>query len=141
MRYGQVIDYQAHEPVHQYLATCYAKTRFDVIIDAFGVQDLYTHCADYLEPGKPFVSVGVVFQEYSISSLLYASSLMLKNTWWPKILGCGLRDYVCVSGFTSLEAMEKLGKMVEEGKLKVVVDSCWDMEDFLRVRLGYAYQR
>lgn len=133
MRYEQVIDYQAHEPVHRYLATCYSKTRFDVIIDAFGVQDLYTHCADYLEPGKPFISVGVAFQEYTVTNLLYASSSMLKNTWWPTLLGGGLREYVCVSGFTCLEALEWLRKMVEEDKLKVVIDSCWDMEDGLKV--------
>jgi hypothetical protein len=106
-----------------------------VVIDAHGVQDLYTHCADYLEPGKMFVSIGVAFHEYSVSSMLYASALMLKNTWLPRALGGGPRDYACISSFTSLEAMDRLRNVVEKGKMVIVVDSCWDMEDVLEVRM------
>jgi hypothetical protein len=136
IHYGQVIDYQEHAPVHQYLATHYSNAHFSAVIDAYGVQDLYTHCADYLDPGKPFVTVGVAFDEYTVSSIMYAVFLMMNNSLWPRVLGGVPREYASVSGFTNLEVMEKLGQLVEEGKMKVVVDSCWDMEDVLKVRLN-----
>jgi hypothetical protein len=105
------------------------------VIDARGVQDLYTYCGDYLDPGKKFVSIGVAFREYSVSSMLYAVGLMLKNTWLPRALGGGSRDYVRISSFVSLEAMDKLKNVVEKGKIAIVVDSCWDMEEVLEVSM------
>ena len=130
----QVIDYEAQAPVHRYLATHYSNTRFNSIIDAYGIQDLYSHCADYLSPGKPFVTVGVAFEEYTVSGMLYAAFLMLKNRLWPSVLGGVPREYANVTVIANLELVEKLRQLVEEGKIKVVVDSCWDMEDALKVR-------
>jgi hypothetical protein len=77
--------------------------------------------------------VGVALAEYTVSSMVYASSLMLKNNWWPRALGGGLRDYICVSAFVTLEDLQRLRELVEEGKLAVVLDSCWDMGDVLKV--------
>lgn len=91
------------------------------------------HCSDYLEPGKPFVSVGTAFDAYTVSSLLFASFLTRKNTWLPRVLGGGSHIYICVSGFVSPEALESLRGLVEDGKLMVVVDSCWEMTDVLKV--------
>jgi hypothetical protein len=131
------VDYEKYAPVHQYLADKFSDTRFSAIIDAYGIQELYTHCAEYLSPGKPFVTVGIAFKEYSISSMLKAASLMLRNILWPRLLGGVQRDYVNITGLVNLETIEKLGLLVEEGKLKVVVDSCWDMEDVLKVPILY----
>jgi len=77
--------------------------------------------------------VGVAFAEYTVSSMIYASSLMLKNTWWPRALGGGPRNYICVTAVATLEALQRLRELVEEGKLAVVLDSCWEMEDVLKV--------
>jgi hypothetical protein len=133
IRHEQVINYQAKAPVHQYLTTQYSNNRFNVIIDAYGSHELYAHCAGYLEPGKPFVTVGVAFARYTVSSMLYAVSLMLKDTWWPRALGGGRRDYICISAIVTLEALQRLRELVEQGKLAVVLDSCWDMGDVLKV--------
>jgi len=65
--------------------------------------------------------------------MVYATSLMLKNIWWPRALGGGPRDYICVSAFVTLEALQRLRELVEERKLAVVLDSCWDMGDILKV--------
>jgi hypothetical protein len=77
--------------------------------------------------------VGVAFAEYTVSSMVYATSLMLKNIWWPRALGGGPRDYICVSAFVTLEALQRLRELVEERKLAVVLDSCWGMGDVLKV--------
>ena len=77
--------------------------------------------------------MGVAFAEYTISSMLYALSLMLKNTWWPRALGGSPRDYICISAIVTLEALQRLGELVEQGKLAVELDSCWDLGDVLKV--------
>lgn len=136
MNLQQVIDYQANFPLSQYLTTQYSNGPFDVIIDAYGVQDLFTHCADYLKPGKSFVSVGIAHASYSVSSILYSTWLMMKNSFWPRMLGGIQRDFVCVQGFTSLPALERLGELAGEGILNIPLDSCWDMEDALKVMLS-----
>lgn len=79
------------------------------------------------------MTVGVAFKEYTASSLLYAVFLMLKNALWLAVLGGVSRQYVCVSGITNLASLEKLRQMVEESKLMIEIDSCWEMEDALKV--------
>lgn len=128
-----MIDYTEHETVTQYLTTNHSNARFDNIIDAYGVQELYDHCPAYLKEGGIFSTVGVAFKEYGFSSVLYSSLLILKNLYWPRVLGGVPRDYVCAAGITTLESMKKLEKLMEKGKLRVVIDSTWDMEDVQQV--------
>jgi NADPH:quinone reductase-like Zn-dependent oxidoreductase len=125
----QVIDYQEHAPIHQYLSAQYSDSPFCVAIDAYGIQELYTHCAKYLSPRGPFVTVGVAFKEYGIYSMFQSVSQILWNILWPRILGGVEREYAIISATADPETMGKLAEWVEKGKLKVVVDSCWDMED------------
>jgi Zinc-binding dehydrogenase len=131
------VDYEEHALMHQYLTEKFSDNRFSAVIDAYGIQELYTPCARYLAPGKPFATVGIAFVKYSFSSILEAVYLMLKNILWPRLLGGVQRDYVNVTGIANLATMENLGLLVEEGKLKVVVDSCWGMEDVLKVPIVY----
>ena len=58
---------------------------------------------------------------------------MLKNIFWPTILGGVNRPYVPVQGFVTLAGLQKLKELVEKGELDVVVDSVWKMEDILGV--------
>ena len=67
--------------------------------------------------------------------MLYAALLMLKNNFWPRILGGVPRYYVGPTGIATLESMEKLKKLMEDGKLRVVIDSTWNMEDVQQVRI------
>jgi len=73
--FPQVVDYEANAPVYQYLAKQYSHLRFDCVIDAFGVQEFYVHCHQFLTEGKPFVTVGPAFREYSSLSLLFTVSI------------------------------------------------------------------
>ncbi len=123
----------ANAPVHQYLAAKYSEIPFNVIIDARGVQELFSHCASYLAPGKPFVTVGIALADYSTSSMLYAVSCMLYNMLWPRLLGGVDRPIAQITGLVSLTGLEKLANLVEEGKLDVVLDSCWSMGDVVKV--------
>lgn len=131
----QVIDYTAYSPVHTHLAAQHglSASPFDLIIDCYGIQDLWTHCASYLSPKGAFITVGVAHSQYTVPSILYATSLMLRNSFWPTILGGVNRPYVCVQGFVTLSGLEKLRDWVGKGELQVVVDSVWKMEDALLV--------
>ncbi|MCJ1246215.1 zinc ion binding [Trapelia coarctata] len=132
----EVIDYTAHSPVSAYLAKRFSATPFSAIIDAYGIQDIFTHCESYLAEGKPFVTVGVAIKDYSITGVLSAGFQMMSNSLWPRMLGGVNRDYVQVSAIANLEAMTKLAGLVEGGKLRVVRDGEWGMGDALK-----AYER
>lgn len=59
--------------------------------------------------------------------------MMFKNTLQPIWLGGVPRKYVRVTGLVTPQRLRELGKLVEEGKLKVPIDSCWEMQDAQKV--------
>ena len=58
------------------------------------------------------------------------------NTWWPTWLGGVPRRYAMFIAPPSKDDAVVLIKLVEEGKLKISVDSVFSMEDAIR-----AYER
>lgn len=61
--------------------------------------------------------------------------MMLKNPLLPVWLGGVPRKYESVVGLVNEESMQELGRLVEDGKLRGVVDEVWEMED---VKKAYA---
>jgi hypothetical protein len=59
---------------------------------------------------------------------------MISNTLWPRWLGGVDRPYLSARGFASLEGLERVSRLAEEG-LKVPIDSVWDLKDALKVYL------
>jgi hypothetical protein len=100
------------------------------------VQEIYSNCGNYLSAGKPFVTVGIAHKDLSYSSMLYVVFRMVTNRWLSLLPGEGRRSYLLVAATMNLEATEKLRSMAEQGKLSVPIDSCWDMEHALQVRLN-----
>ena len=117
-----------------HLASQFSDQRFDAVIDAYGVRELYSKCGDYLKRGKPFVTVGVAHKNYSYSGMLDAVWGMVMNSVASLFPGEGRRSYLQVNATVHLEALERLRSLVEQEKLRVPVDSCWDMSDALQVR-------
>ncbi|KAG4433027.1 hypothetical protein IFR05_011488 [Cadophora sp. M221] len=132
----EVIDYQEHAPVHKFLATEFGKDQFDVVIDAFGIQEIFHNSEGYLKPGHPCVTVGPAMPTYSMGAILYSLGQMASNFLWPRILGGTNRPYVQASSFVGLKEIQRLADLAQDGTLKVLIDSCWDMEDVLK-----AYER
>ena len=124
-----------HTPVYQFLGARFSSTRFSTIIDAHGSQGIFNHCPDYLTEGKQYVTVGPALEDYTVSVMISAVLLMVKNGLRLRALGGVPRDYVQVASVANSGAMEMLVKLVEEKKLRMVVDSCSNMEDALKVRL------
>ncbi|KAE8443284.1 hypothetical protein EG329_002000 [Mollisiaceae sp. DMI_Dod_QoI] len=134
----EVIDYREHAPVHKYLTERFSKDPFDWVLDAVGVQDLWLHCASYLKPGRPFITIGNSLppDDYSYSSILYGVGQMISNAFWPRFLGGVNRPWGQVTGIANLKAMRRLVHMIDEDKLKVITDSVWSFQDVL-----LAYER
>ena len=131
----EVIDYMAHSSLHDFLVKSYSTRPFDAIIDTVGSQDLYTHSPAYLHEGKPFLNLGSGFTaEISLRDVLYMAWSMTSNYLWPRLLWGTPREYIFFGAKPDGVTLERLRQYVDEGKLKGVTDSVWDMEDALKVR-------
>ena len=113
----------------------YGAQRFDVVVDCVGIQELFLHCEGFLKPGRPYVTVGPSVPSYTVSNMFCSVGQMIKNFLLPPILGGVARLYLQVTGIANLKDMGRLAEMAREGNLKVPIDSCWEMEDALKVRL------
>ncbi|CZT00213.1 related to zinc-binding oxidoreductase [Rhynchosporium agropyri] len=133
---NEVIDYQENAPVHKFLSAEFENDKFDVVMDAFGVQELFSNCEGFLKPGATFVSVGVALQTYSMGSILYSACQMAGNLLRPRILGGVNRQYLQVAATVTLNEMQRLADMARDGKLRVPIDSVWEIDDVLK-----AYER
>ncbi|KAH7125534.1 hypothetical protein B0J11DRAFT_528623, partial [Dendryphion nanum] len=139
---NEVIDYKLHAPVHKYLKQTYADSRFNAVIDAVGIQDLFNNCPSFLAEGKPFISVGPRAKKYSFIGILSTVGLMAQNLLWPRILGGVPRPYIQATGISNLEALRTLADMVEQGIIKVHIGLLVDMENaqqaYTRMLSGHA---
>ena len=115
-------------PLPDHLARMYRDRPFDVILDTVGTQTLYERSSSYLKPKGVYVNVG------SMEGFMWTLWCWAKNALWPTILGGTPRRYVMFSTVTNGRSAEKLAEMVETGKLRVVVDSVFEMDRVLEVR-------
>ena len=130
----EVVDYTKHDALHEHLATEYVSKPFDAIIDTVGVQPLYTRSPAYLKVDGPFLNIGSGFgKDIGFANILGTMWSMAQNFLWPKLLGGTPRVYGFISADPNQKQLAKLKRMVEEGKLRMPVDSLWDMEDGLKV--------
>ncbi|OBT65314.1 hypothetical protein VE03_04596 [Pseudogymnoascus sp. 23342-1-I1] len=137
---GEVVDYVAHAPVYEELAKrCRLGGEwgvgFDVVIDAFGVQELWNNCAKFLKREGRWVTVGVAIKEYSVLAMLGAVCKMAGNALWPVWAGGVDRRYLQVTATANGEELRELGGMVERGEVKGVVEGVWEMGE-----IGEAYE-
>ncbi|OAG10875.1 NAD(P)-binding protein [Paraphaeosphaeria sporulosa] len=130
----EVIDRTAHCPLHEHLKVMFGSSRFDAVIDAAGVQELFNTCPEILKEGKPYVTVGPRPGSYTILGMLSMIKSMAENLLWPKILGGVARDYRQVTGIATPKAMADLVKMVQAGTLKVHVGTLVKIE---QAKQGY----
>jgi len=120
----------------EYLAEKYSEQPFDVVIDAYGVQELYTNCAGFLKTDGLFVTVGIAFKEYSYGSLFVAVKDMLRNILVSAWGGRDRRRYVQVASTCNLEGLQRLKTMCEDQNMRVPIDSSWSFDDVLKVRFN-----
>ena len=130
----EVVDYTKHDALHKHLAVEYASQPFDAIIDTVGVQPLYNGSPAYLKANGLFLNIGSgPGKDIGVGHLLGMVWSLAQNFLWPKILGGTPRVYGFVSAESNSKQLAKLKRLVEEGKLRIPIDSLWDMEDGLKV--------
>ncbi|KAF8865176.1 putative zinc alcohol dehydrogenase [Acephala macrosclerotiorum] len=94
---------------------------FGRVLDNVGTpESLYRECHHFLRPGHNYVQV--------TATILSAARQLLQ----PGFLGGGKRklDLVVLSGKQT--ALIQLGEWVQEGKIKVIIDSTFEFEDALK---------
>ncbi|KIJ43183.1 hypothetical protein M422DRAFT_170065 [Sphaerobolus stellatus SS14] len=126
----QIVDYRTNKPLHKYLGLEYEKQPFDAIFDTIGTQDLFIYSPQYLKPNGTVVNVG----NFEGPSMTVFRSFI--NTWLPVFLGGIPRNYLMISTTPNGNKAARLGQLVEEGKLRVVVDEIVEFEDVLRVSIA-----
>ncbi|KAJ7203614.1 hypothetical protein GGX14DRAFT_698965 [Mycena pura] len=122
----EVVDYRANAPLPAYLARTYAAQPFNYIFDTIGTQALFDECAAYLAQTGLLVNVGN-FEGFG--STIWRAVV---NTYLPRIFGGVPRRYVMVSTTPTGEKAAALARMVEERRLRVVVDEVFEFEDALK---------
>jgi len=128
---GQFVDYRKHDPLPAYLASQYEAAPFDFLFDCVGLQTLYVNSPAYLKTDGMVINIGSM--EGGLGATL---KNWIFNTWWPTWLGGVPRRYIIFSTPPTKDDAVVLIKLVEEGKLKVSVDSVFSMENAIR-----AYER
>lgn len=93
------------------------------MLDCVGVQDLFENSPAYLKPEGAVVNVG------ALQGFLSLARNALFNTLLPTWLGGVPRRYITFSTPPAHDDNVYLIQLMEEGRLRVPVDSIFDMED------------
>jgi NADPH:quinone reductase-like Zn-dependent oxidoreductase len=128
-----VIDYQIFVPIHEHLAKIFGAQRFDTVVDCVGSEQLFLHCAGFLRSAMPYVSVGPSVPRYTISNMIYSIGQMMRNFLLPPLLGGVDRPYLQVTAIANQKDLKRLAQMVIDRKLRVPLDSSWELKDALKV--------
>ncbi|KAJ4299057.1 hypothetical protein N0V90_004301 [Kalmusia sp. IMI 367209] len=110
----EIIDYKSKDLVD----TLKKKGQiFNLVVDNVGMpSNLYSSCHHFVVHHGKFVQVGA---EVGIASAIQHAS----------ILGGGRRKYQFIMLKSKHEQLVQLAKWIEEGRIKVVIDSVWEYDD------------
>ncbi|KIP01277.1 hypothetical protein PHLGIDRAFT_38344, partial [Phlebiopsis gigantea 11061_1 CR5-6] len=130
--YGWVpfVDY-TKAPVHEQLAGNPPARKFHAFFEAVGTADprLYLNCEAYLAPGGTFATVG---PQPGVGGGIGGLVRTVLEAFRPRFLGGVDRSWVVTSVADRPDEFEALGKYIEDGKVKTVVDSVFAFEDVLK---------
>ncbi|CAK1356238.1 unnamed protein product [Cercospora beticola] len=129
----EVLDYKEADIVQQLKS---ADKPFDMILDNVGVPtNLYRISHEFLTSKGTYVQVGNGM-DFS------AFRVLLGNMFLPSFLGGGKRKYVFAVTKPNREDLQQLATWVQEGKIRVIVDSVYDFgsarEAFAKLKTGRA---
>ncbi|KAH6894522.1 hypothetical protein B0T10DRAFT_558649 [Thelonectria olida] len=128
----EVLDYTSLGSLPGHLAEAYGSHQFDVILDTVGSQPLYKSSPKYLKVAGPFINVGTVEVKSQVGSILRWAT----NANLPAMLGGVPRKYIMFSAPLSGAGAKALAAFVADGKLKIIVDSTFALEEAIK-----AYER
>jgi NADPH:quinone reductase-like Zn-dependent oxidoreductase len=109
--------------------------QFDSILDCAGIQALYSNSPAYLKPLGPVVNVG------AFEGVFKTLGNWFVNTWCPIWLGGVPRRYIMFSTPPTVDSATYTARLIEEGKIRILIDSVWDMEDVVDAYARIATKR
>jgi NADPH:quinone reductase-like Zn-dependent oxidoreductase len=125
-----VVDYTTRESLAAHFADKHADDRFDAVLDTVGIQDLHVHSPAYLKEKGLFLDVGVMAVAPTWRAFLGLFAMLANNLVYPSFLPRGVvRKYAFFSRSANEEDLRRIVELVEDGKLKVEIDSVWAMQD------------
>ncbi|MCJ1281491.1 hypothetical protein MMC26_000811 [Xylographa opegraphella] len=127
----QVIDYTKQDVVAALEKIAQSQGGpFDLVVDNVGgATPVYWQSHRYLTPTGKFVAVG---GDPSLQGVVDFAKIFL----WPRFLGGGQRKYVIFSAVANAEGYRVVAEMLAEGKVRVVIEEIYGLED-----LGRAFER
>lgn len=128
----QIIDYSQVNSVPAALEKSYSASQFDAILDTVGSPELFRRCPKYLKPEGLFINVGDGDAQTGRLGLILRT---LQNVLQPAILGGVPRRYITFSAPLNGQNAAHLGNLASKGKMLVLIDSTFSLEDALSVRL------
>ena len=122
-------------PLHEYLIKAHCDKPFDAIFDVAGDTAMQKNCAKYTTESACFVQLGSLEAAkspswYALLSYLIPAKLERYRPLW---LGGVPRKHRMMNGTPGNGGVQRAARLAEEGKLKVVLDSVWDLEDAKKV--------
>ncbi|KAH7109322.1 hypothetical protein B0J13DRAFT_591270 [Dactylonectria estremocensis] len=125
----EFVDYKKHASLPDYLASAFGSQPFDSILDCVGSQALYANSPRYLRPGGPLVNIGAFDMG---DGILRQMVRWFMNSWCPTWLGGIPRPYILFSNTPNIHQVLTLVEMVEQGRLKLILDSEFAMENLIK---------
>ena len=115
-----MIDYRKKDIV----AELKKMPKFDLVVDNVGLPaNLYWDAPSFTKPNAPYAQVGA-----PAVSLGFVWQNLCK-TLWPGWLGGGQRPWEFLHLVSKVEDYAQLGRWMQEGKVRAVVDEVFGMED------------
>ncbi len=128
-----VIDYKTQDVV----AELKKMQPVDLVIDNVGFPaNLYWHMPAFSNPTAPYIQVGAP----AVSPGFIFGNLF--KTYWPGWLGGGKRPWEFNDLVNKHEDFAELGRMIQEKKVRVIIDEVFDTQDkgpvraYAKLRLG-----
>ncbi|RMZ92381.1 hypothetical protein DV736_g381, partial [Chaetothyriales sp. CBS 134916] len=122
----EFVDYQKHQPVPAYLSQQYGNRPFDFVLDCVGTQALFVHSLAYLKAEGAVVNIG------AIDGFAEMAHNWVFNRWLPTWLGGVPRRYVMGAAPPRRDDAICLVRLIEEGRVRIPVDSVFNMADAVR---------
>ena len=121
----EVLDYKSCN-IAKSLAEKHKDDPFDLVVDAVGSPENLFKAADvFLKPQGKFIQPGA---HISLAGIRSVTSRALQ----PSILGGGKRSWCFISVKNSRADFEKIAEMIQQGKVKAVVEEKFAFEDLVR---------
>lgn len=100
------------------------------MLDCVGTQALFVNSPAYLKVKGAVINIGV------LDGICVSARNALLNSWLPTWLGGVPRRYIMFSTPPARDDAVYLARLIEEGRVRIPVDSVFEIEDAVR-----AYER